>query len=186
MSPSQEIIHLCPDGGESITQCCDKTPFELPKTDRITADRSKVTCGKSQEAEKAAREILANSDEHGPTLEELTAALTSFSEAETKRWKDLYHLADNIVDRIAKLTKRNQNEETVVGAVERIINTSYETIKELGLRHEKAIEAAVKEENERCAKVAESFVGGFLVGDSDSDNKAKEIASAVRSRERKV
>ena len=40
-----EVTHLCPPGDEGWTPCCDRTPFELPRTDRITEDVSLVTCG---------------------------------------------------------------------------------------------------------------------------------------------
>lgn len=36
-------VHACPvDSG--LTPCCRKTPFELPHTDRMTADPALVTC----------------------------------------------------------------------------------------------------------------------------------------------
>jgi hypothetical protein len=34
-----EIVHLIADG-EAVTSCCGRTPFELPRTDRITVDPS--------------------------------------------------------------------------------------------------------------------------------------------------
>lgn len=34
-----------PDGGSGLTPCCGKTPFELPRTDRIASDPARVTCG---------------------------------------------------------------------------------------------------------------------------------------------
>jgi hypothetical protein len=38
-----ETVHRCPpDGG--LTPRCGKTPFELPRTDRITSDPARVTC----------------------------------------------------------------------------------------------------------------------------------------------
>ena len=42
-----EVIHALPmpgDGG--VAPCCGKTPFELPRTDRMTATDSLVTCGR--------------------------------------------------------------------------------------------------------------------------------------------
>lgn len=45
MSPrKKEIIHLIPPIGSGIMPCCGKTPFDVPKTDRMTLDRAKVTC----------------------------------------------------------------------------------------------------------------------------------------------
>jgi hypothetical protein len=38
------VIHECPPGDENMTPCCNRTPFELPRTDRMTVDRSLVTC----------------------------------------------------------------------------------------------------------------------------------------------
>jgi hypothetical protein len=34
-----EIVHLIADG-EAVTLCCGRTPFELPRTDRVTVDPS--------------------------------------------------------------------------------------------------------------------------------------------------
>lgn len=39
-----EITHACPPGDANLTPCCGRTPFELPRTDRITLDRTLVTC----------------------------------------------------------------------------------------------------------------------------------------------
>jgi hypothetical protein len=39
-----EVVHLCPPGDEGWTPCCDRTPFELPKSDRMTLDPTLVTC----------------------------------------------------------------------------------------------------------------------------------------------
>ena len=42
-----EIIHLCPpDGNGGLMPCCGLTPFEVPRTDRMTLDPALVTCGK--------------------------------------------------------------------------------------------------------------------------------------------
>lgn len=38
------VTHLCPPDGTQVTPCCDQTPFDLPRTDRITEDPSLVTC----------------------------------------------------------------------------------------------------------------------------------------------
>ena len=42
-----EIVHACPPDGGGLTPCCGKTPFELPRTDRMTLDPSLVTCIRS-------------------------------------------------------------------------------------------------------------------------------------------
>lgn len=39
-----ETTHACPPEGSGVTPCCDRTPFELPMTDRMTLDPSLVTC----------------------------------------------------------------------------------------------------------------------------------------------
>lgn len=37
-------VHACPsDGGGGLMPCCGKTPFEVPRTDRMTSD-GEVTC----------------------------------------------------------------------------------------------------------------------------------------------
>jgi len=54
-----EVTHRCPIGDDGWTPCCDRTPFELPRTDRITEDPALVTCqGKAaQRAREAARRV---------------------------------------------------------------------------------------------------------------------------------
>ena len=42
-----EITHQCPPDGEYLMPCCGLTPFEAPKTDRMTLEPSLVTCGKA-------------------------------------------------------------------------------------------------------------------------------------------
>ncbi|WP_329131499.1 hypothetical protein OG552_10360 [Streptomyces sp. NBC_01476] len=39
-----ETVHACPPGGSSLTPCCHRPPFELPRTDRMTQDPDAVTC----------------------------------------------------------------------------------------------------------------------------------------------
>ena len=39
-----EITHMCPLVGHGYTPCCGKTPFELPRGDRLTNDADLVTC----------------------------------------------------------------------------------------------------------------------------------------------
>jgi hypothetical protein len=41
-----ETIHQCPPEGEYVMPCCGLTPFEAPRTDRMTLDPSLVTCRK--------------------------------------------------------------------------------------------------------------------------------------------
>lgn len=39
----QEVVHGCPPPGSGVTPCCGRTPFELPRTDRISTE-APVTC----------------------------------------------------------------------------------------------------------------------------------------------
>jgi hypothetical protein len=39
-----EVVHACPPDGSGLTPCCGRTPFELPRTDRMSADPTLVTC----------------------------------------------------------------------------------------------------------------------------------------------
>jgi hypothetical protein len=39
-----EVIHHCPPDGRRATLCCDQTPFDLPRTDRLTLDAALVNC----------------------------------------------------------------------------------------------------------------------------------------------
>lgn len=40
------IIHQCPPRGSGVMPCCGRTPFEVPRTDRMTIDGI-VTCNAS-------------------------------------------------------------------------------------------------------------------------------------------
>jgi hypothetical protein len=42
--PDSEIVHACPPDGSGVTPCCNLTPFELPRTQRMTTDATEVTC----------------------------------------------------------------------------------------------------------------------------------------------
>lgn len=44
LAATAEVTHRCPIGADATTPCCDKSPFELPRTDRLTLDNSRVTC----------------------------------------------------------------------------------------------------------------------------------------------
>jgi hypothetical protein len=47
----RETVHKCPGRGEAVTQCCGKTPFDLPRADRMTDLAGLVTCrGKGYES----------------------------------------------------------------------------------------------------------------------------------------
>ncbi len=43
------LVHKCPPLGESITPCCHKLVFELPRYSRMTLNDDKVTCNKSDD-----------------------------------------------------------------------------------------------------------------------------------------
>jgi hypothetical protein len=43
-----ETTHRCPPDGSCAAPCCGKTPFDLPRTDRITSDPARVTCGSTR------------------------------------------------------------------------------------------------------------------------------------------
>lgn len=38
------VVHRAPGEGYGTTSCCERTPFELPRTDRLTAHEEDVTC----------------------------------------------------------------------------------------------------------------------------------------------
>lgn len=38
-----EVVHGCPPEGSGLTPCCGRTPFELPRTDRISSE-APITC----------------------------------------------------------------------------------------------------------------------------------------------
>ena len=42
-----EVTHACPPGDAAVTPCCGRTPFELPRTDRMTLDPTLVTCARA-------------------------------------------------------------------------------------------------------------------------------------------
>lgn len=39
----RETVHGCPPDGSGLTPCCGRTPFELPRTDRISSE-APITC----------------------------------------------------------------------------------------------------------------------------------------------
>jgi hypothetical protein len=43
----ESTTHECPPDGSGLTPCCGKTPFELPRTDRMTVHADLVTCGRA-------------------------------------------------------------------------------------------------------------------------------------------
>jgi hypothetical protein len=42
-----EVTHQCPPDSGGLMPCCGLTPFEVPRTDRMTLDPALVTCGRS-------------------------------------------------------------------------------------------------------------------------------------------
>lgn len=40
----EETVHACPEDDDALTPCCGFSPFELPRTDRLTLDPELVTC----------------------------------------------------------------------------------------------------------------------------------------------
>jgi hypothetical protein len=49
-----EVVHDCPREGESVTRCCGRIPFELPRDDRMTLDPALVTCSTVQSGDPLA------------------------------------------------------------------------------------------------------------------------------------
>jgi hypothetical protein len=48
VAEAAEVTHLCgPSDGPSVFSCCGRTPFEVPRSDRVTLDPALVTCGKA-------------------------------------------------------------------------------------------------------------------------------------------
>lgn len=45
-SERDEVVHGCPDEGETVMPCCGRTPFEVPRWHRMTLDKELVTCGR--------------------------------------------------------------------------------------------------------------------------------------------
>ncbi len=43
-STTESIVHAEPPDGSGLTRCCGRTPFELPRTDRMTDGITSVTC----------------------------------------------------------------------------------------------------------------------------------------------
>lgn len=40
----ESVTHMAPLPEDGVTYCCGKIPFELPRSDRMTLDPTKVTC----------------------------------------------------------------------------------------------------------------------------------------------
>lgn len=43
MTHYAEPVHACPPEGTGVMPCCGRTPFEVPRTDRMTSTEP-VTC----------------------------------------------------------------------------------------------------------------------------------------------
>lgn len=48
LEPAPDRIHACPPGDETLTPCCHRSPFELPRDDRMTSDPALVNCSGPQ------------------------------------------------------------------------------------------------------------------------------------------
>jgi hypothetical protein len=44
-APRSTVVHATPRKGSSLTPCCGRSPFNLPRTDRISIDPFEATCG---------------------------------------------------------------------------------------------------------------------------------------------
>jgi hypothetical protein len=42
--------HACPEESHGNTPCCGKSPFALPRTDKLALDPALVTCGGADDA----------------------------------------------------------------------------------------------------------------------------------------
>lgn len=40
----QDVVHQCPPGDGAAMPCCGRTPFEVPRLDRMTSKPDLVTC----------------------------------------------------------------------------------------------------------------------------------------------
>jgi len=56
-------VHESPRDGSGLTPCCGKTPFELPRTDRMTSNPDRVTCSvlKDQRLRGVGRHFVSGS-----------------------------------------------------------------------------------------------------------------------------
>ena len=45
-----EVVHAMPADDSSVTGCCSRTVFELPRIDRLTGDEGAVTCGRAPQS----------------------------------------------------------------------------------------------------------------------------------------
>lgn len=39
-----DVVHRVPPDGAAVTPCCGRTPFELPRDEKVTSDDALVTC----------------------------------------------------------------------------------------------------------------------------------------------
>lgn len=49
----RSTVHACPVGDSGETECCGKSPFELPRSDRLTAHSGDVTCADWRGSERS-------------------------------------------------------------------------------------------------------------------------------------
>ncbi len=55
LTPLAGTTHQTPQEGLSVMPCCGRTPFEVPRTDRITTDTDLVTCAFARKLDERSR-----------------------------------------------------------------------------------------------------------------------------------
>lgn len=48
------LTHACPPSGSGIMPCCGRTPFDVPRYDRMTLEPSRVTCNAYEQGQRDA------------------------------------------------------------------------------------------------------------------------------------
>lgn len=82
-----EVTHACPPVGSGVTPCCGRTPFELPRDDKMTLDPGLVTC-RSAVGEHLKWETCACGRRYGIPHSAWQGRLDGYSEGYTRGYAD--------------------------------------------------------------------------------------------------
>lgn len=111
---SPERAHLIADG-EAVTSCCHRTPFELPRTERITVDPALANCRPLLDRAAVDAALIANADSltrQGDAVLELARPMPTDDQVEdavSGAWLDPNASCGLIVHAVLALLKGGQS-----------------------------------------------------------------------------
>ncbi len=100
---AQETIHFIADG-DAVTSCCGRTPFELPRSDRITVDPALTNCEPAPVAsrEQIVADFIAQREEYVRVLKQCVDA-----DADYHRWQGHAEARRQLRDKLLRAGESN-------------------------------------------------------------------------------